>query len=43
MTCAFHSGPPDWAYINWNFDYPVAKSMHINVKQTLMAIFSIYK
>jgi hypothetical protein len=43
MTCDFPSGPPDWGYMNWNLDYPIAKSMHINVKETLTAIFAIYR
>lgn len=33
----------DWAYINWEFDYPTARHSHINVKETLAAILAIYR
>ena len=42
MTCEL-GGHLDWHYLNWQMDYPCAKDLHINVKESLAAIFAIYK
>lgn len=38
MTCG-----ADWAYINWEQDYPDVQQLHINFKECLTAILAIYR
>ena len=33
----------DWLYLDWHIDCPNVLPLHINVKETLAAIFSIYR
>lgn len=38
MTCG-----QDWAYVNWEMDYPDVQHLHINFKECLTAILAIYR
>ena len=38
MICPF-----DWAYVNWKLDMPSMSTSHINVKETMAVILSIYR